>query len=300
MAERPWEADRPLDLDRARAALRDQLPDLASEGLRHLGSGWEFDVYATSDGWAVRFPRRTEVVPLLKRDEAVLALVAPIVAPVLVPRIERWGAPGAHFPYPFAAHRLLPGVRADDARAPANEGFATALGALLGRLHATEPSSARAVGITVDGDDADEWLEETRAEAPAIRASGPVVERALDWLDAVDRPPPPYDGPLRVVHNDLGPDHWLVDPESGELVGLLDWTDIALGDPVLDFMGLWAWRGPVFVRRVLDAYPLAVDPRFVERVRFAVRVRTLHWLRSAEVEGVDVEKHVRWVENAFR
>lgn len=29
-------------------------------GWQHLGSGWEFDVYVTPDGWAFRFPRRAE------------------------------------------------------------------------------------------------------------------------------------------------------------------------------------------------------------------------------------------------
>ena len=124
------------------------------------------------------------------------------------------------------------------------------------------------------------------------------MDEALTWLDAGPVLPPPYAGEPRLVHNDLCPDHILVD-EAGDLAGLIDWTDATLGDPVLDFIGLFAWRGRAFVEKVLEGYGAAVDEGFHRRLRFSVRVRTLHWLHTAVREGSDVEKHRRWVANAF-
>ena len=86
---------------------------------------------------------------------------------------------------------------------------------------------------------------------------------------------------------------------GGRLTGLLDWTDAALGDPAFDLIVLLAWRGWGFVERVLDAYRLPVDPGFRRRVAFFARVSAVEWLWEARERDGDIEKHVRWMSNAF-
>ena len=41
----PWEPDRPLTIDDAAAAIRAAFPAIESERLKHLGSGWEFEMH---------------------------------------------------------------------------------------------------------------------------------------------------------------------------------------------------------------------------------------------------------------
>jgi aminoglycoside phosphotransferase (APT) family kinase protein len=48
-----------------------------------------------------------------------------------------------------------------------------------------------------------------------------------------------------LVHNDLAAEHVLGDPESGMPTGVIDWSDMALGAPVVDFAGLFHWSGSV-------------------------------------------------------
>ena len=43
----PWEVDRPLSLEAARAAIAASFPGIDVRGLVHLGSGWEFDAFLT-------------------------------------------------------------------------------------------------------------------------------------------------------------------------------------------------------------------------------------------------------------
>ena len=40
-----------------------------------------------------------------------------------------------------------------------------------------------------------------------------------------------------LTHGDIGPEHVLVSP-SGDLVGVLDWEELSVGDPVADFAWL--------------------------------------------------------------
>ena len=41
---------------------------------------------------------------------------------------------------------------------------------------------------------------------------------------------------------DLVRDHLLVDEHTGHLTGIIDFSDVALGDPAQDFLGFWGLR----------------------------------------------------------
>jgi aminoglycoside 2''-phosphotransferase len=45
------------------------------------------------------------------------------------------------------------------------------------------------------------------------------------------------------VHNDLGPEHILVDPETAQPVAMIDFEEAWVGDPAIDFVPLWAQAG---------------------------------------------------------
>ena len=51
--------------------------------------------------------------------------------------------------------------------------------------------------------------------------------------------------PVCLIHNDLGPEHILVDHRTRTPVGIIDFDDTAIGDPVVDL---------VWLRRVLGAH----------------------------------------------
>jgi aminoglycoside phosphotransferase (APT) family kinase protein len=300
LSDRPWEPDRLLSIDDVRASIQAQFPEVDTTTIRPLGSGWEFDVYLTTDGWVFRFPRREEYSSAFRREGSVLELVAPVLAPwVDVPRVELWGRPGAWFPYPFAGHRLVRGVPVDDPDVPESPLLAARIGSVLGRLHGIPADNAVAAGFVPEDDASEEWLEEALGDSIHLRGISTEVNDALDWLHGVAELPRAYAGPPRAIHNDLCPDHLIVDAGSGDLVGLIDWTDAALADPVLDFVVLVAWRGWPFLREVLQAYPPATDPEFWARLEFQARVRSLHWLASSLEQGTDSAKHIRWVSNAF-
>ena len=106
-ASLPWEADRPLMIDAAAAAIRASFPTISSEGLKHLGSGWEFDAFVTTDGWVFRFPRRADCANRFDSERRVHDLVSTVLpTTVAVPRVELVGQPSPGFPYRFAGHRF--------------------------------------------------------------------------------------------------------------------------------------------------------------------------------------------------
>ena len=297
--DRPWKADRVLSEDGIRAAIASQFPGVDLGRLEHIGSGFEYDAYRTADDRVFRFPRRVEHAGTFRWESGVHGLVADRLRPVAVPRVELWGRPGPYFPYAFTGHRLVPGRPADDPGIPESADLAAELGEALSRIHSVPAAEARNRGVMPAADGPAEWLAEVRENAPTLRGLDTAVDAALEWIERRAEVPPDRDGPPRLLHNDLCPDHILVDPDSGRLTGILDWTDAALGDPAFDFIVLVAWRGWRFFERVRKVYTPELDPDFDRRVAFLARVSSIDWLWEAREREADANKHIRWVANAF-
>jgi aminoglycoside phosphotransferase (APT) family kinase protein len=302
MSRPPWEADRPLTPEMARAAIDQRFPMIDTRNLELLGAGWEFDAYA-ADGWVFRFPRRAESATVFDRERGVHELAASALSRrVLVPKVELVGESTAEFPYPFAGHRLIRGVTADALGSALLPTFARDIGAALGAMHAIPLSDARRAGVVESEPDdlgRQTWLAEGLRAAEQARGSDPVVDRALDWGSAFAWPSTLFDAPLRFIHQDLGTDHVIVDPSTGHLVGIIDWTDAIIGDAARDFVFLVAWQGWAFAEEVLRSYPHTVDDGFRHRLDLMAKVLTIVWLGIAQTQGADVSKPIDWVHNTF-
>ncbi len=298
----------PLSRDTATAAIQACFPGVRTDGLTHLGSGWDFDAFLTTDGWVFRFPRRAECATTLDTERRLQDVVAAVLPrSVSMPKAELAGQPSSAFPFPFAGHRFIHGVAADVVAPSFLPVTARAIGNALGAIHGVPEADARAVGLLemgVDDPSRQGWLDQRLTSAATIRGIDQVVHRAVDWTQVnAQSPPPAFPGPARLVHDDLSPEHLLVDLDTGDLVGILDWSDAALGDPARDFAPLVAWHGWPFADDVLRHYPHAIDPGFRERLRFTARVLSVVWLAEAREwtphAADDIARHVRWVHNVF-
>jgi aminoglycoside phosphotransferase (APT) family kinase protein len=262
MPERPG-TDCDLSEEIVRRTLQEQFPDLDPETVDHVGAGWSSDVYLVNGGLVVRFPRNAELAGWMEQDEAILGLVhSAIDSAVRVPKIILKGRGSVHFPHPFLGYELIPGIGADDPRTPDSEELVPDLAKALSHIHSIPVSSARKIGLVRHEDD-------------------------------------PFTGRPCFLHGDFMPDNIIVDPETGRLVGIIDWGNAAIGDPALDFIWFVLWRGWDFARSVLDAYELPVDDGMVERVGFHARIRAVEWLADTVRRGGNPENHLSWVRNAF-
>lgn len=262
MPERPV-SDRDLDADIVRAALLEELPHLDARTVEPLGSGWASDIYLVDEDLVVRFPRNTELARWLERDEAILGLVhSRLAESFAVPEVVFRGKGGRHVPHGFLVCSLVPGIGADDPRAPESDHLAADLGWALTRIHSVPVEAAAAIG--------------------------------LDHPHHDDHP-----GPPRFLHGDFSPDNVMVDPRTGRLTGVIDWGNAAIGDPAVDFVGLVLWRGWGFAESVVDAYRGTVEEGFLDRVRYHAQIRALEWLTDTIKRRGDPALHLRWVRNAF-
>jgi aminoglycoside phosphotransferase (APT) family kinase protein len=141
------------------------------------------------------------------------------------------------------------------------------LGRLLGRLAAIPMLRA---GVFVDGDlrvdafapgddDLTAWIDQHELHLTPGETAGldQVAAGAQSLLDGVRR--------SSLVHGDLVPENLLVDPESLEVTGLVDWEVAYAGSPYTDLGRLARWADPVLAEATVAAYAegLGEDPQRV-------------------------------------
>jgi aminoglycoside phosphotransferase (APT) family kinase protein len=202
-----------------------------AQSVRPLGSGLDHAAFEVDGDLVVRLSSQADPAARgreVRREAELLRRVAalsplPVPVPLLVDPDGGW-----------LAYRKLPGeplLGVPDPAAHATT-VGAALGALLAVLHAQPPEDW--AGLADDDDTPPAaWLGEAREAYAELTGTVPAERRAAveDFLHA----PPPPAAPHRVLsHNDLGVEHVLVDPATGRVTGIIDWTDTAVVDPARD------------------------------------------------------------------
>lgn len=230
----------------ATRAIQSQIPDIAAIGVEAIGSGWENDAFVVYDRWIFRFPRRREVAEQLDKERGLAPIVARALSDVGIagPAMSIPGEPCDDFAYRFTGDPRLPGTPAD--QLPKGQidttAIAETLGVALVRLHSIPVSEVANLGldmVDVGADGPEPCLQEAQliADDLSSRETSEVAE-CVAWLANSPIVPRHYSGELRLLHNDLSPDHVPLDSETQRVVGLLDFGDAAFGNPALDIVVL--------------------------------------------------------------
>lgn len=297
-----------LDVSVVSELVAAQFPDLAGCAIGRLGAGWDHELF-TAGEWIVRFPKRAARVPWLLREIQITTVVAETVG-TRVPRFERVGSPSSRYPYPFVAYRRLEGVAADQAFRPrpgaTTDGgdlaeLAEDIGRVLSQLHRIDPGRIPPAPARWEAESWGRLRADLVSVAAIVRPLLPpgLLSVAEPYL-AGRVPEPARDGPRRLIHNDICPDHLLVDERTGRLAGLIDFTDAMVGEVVLDFVGLIGIGGYPFIEDAAARYGLPLGSGFTAKLVWLCRTLALTWLADAAIDNpAGLGKHLAWVARAF-
>jgi aminoglycoside 2''-phosphotransferase len=249
-----------------REAINLAFPTLIIGRIDRLGEGWDSDVWEVNQTLVFRFPKRDDVVPWLQREIALLPELAPRL-PLPIPRFTYvWPGKG-RWPRPFVGYAKLEGVPfPDPPELPAGwKQMAAQLGAFVSALHAFPVERAAELEVPVHTPRA--WLRAHQMLAQQIESYvypllTALERRMLDtffqrFLDALGRA---RFAPT-LTHGDLNDDHVLVDAAGRSVTGVIDWGDMRVADPAIDFAG---FPRP-FAELMEAAYSGHQDPGFAER-----------------------------------
>jgi aminoglycoside 2''-phosphotransferase len=198
---------------------------------------------------------------------------------------------------PFTVHvgvtgELLTRERWTGLPTAAREKAATDLATFLRALHAIPVAIGLECGLArLDG------LEVARRlrEAAAVTLYPLLDHESQNGLDATlarwSSPPQRVSAPV-LLHCDIGPGHLLCDPVTGGLTGVIDFGDIAVGDPGRDFIFIYEDYGPAILAEVLSRYGGENAPSLRSEIRKWYLLEAISWTLEmcAAKRGTDVEQ----------
>ena len=275
------------DLIQAAREIELALPEVRVDRIEFLGAGMDSDAFLVNDGWVFRFPKRAEVGEALRREIAVLPLLAARV-PVAVPRFEYVGAQSNGLP--FVGYRAIQG---EPLEAELFEGLSavdreralTTLAGFLQGVHRFPVGQADAMGVGRLSTRA--WVSEAwdgAAQAlPLLNAATAASLRRM--VEAFLTDEGNFEGAPTLLYADFAPEHILFDLETGRITGIIDWGDLAIGDPDFDLLYLRQDYGEPFVRELLRHYPHAEPERLLRKLRVFDACDHLNSIVGAVAEG---------------
>lgn len=257
-----------------KAALAEKFPALQVNSIEYLSEGWESVVYLVNGTYVFRFPKREITGNCLKLEINLLPKLLGRLN-TAIPNFEHVSTePGAHFPYPFVGYKMLPGEPLRNLASNEDAGWWQApVLDFLNRLHSFRLEEARELGAGYTN-----WIAKNSGEnapAPASWWQGLtdfceyIRQKAFPLLTnqtkiIIGRQFESFLGDERnfeyepvLIHGDFSKQHILVDIAQQKVSGIIDFGDMAIGDPALD---VWP--------TLLPGYKGNIGPNYEKRRKF--------------------------------
>jgi aminoglycoside phosphotransferase (APT) family kinase protein len=258
------------------ALVESQFPELTPVRARRLGEGCDSVAFEVNERWVFRFPKTDDTARGHEIERVMLPLLSERLA-LAIPQVRFRGVPSSMFSRGFMGYLKLPGdpiICLDEAHVPL-DALVKPVAQFLADLHAFPVNDAMRCGVPTQAltDLIDEIRMDALDDLPRIPAIAPDAP-ADGWRRFIDagvscgsthRPV--------LIHNDFAAEHILFDVQTQQVTGVIDWSDMAIGDPIADFAGLFHWGGEPFARAVVDLYTGDVDPHGLHCARYMAACR---------------------------
>ena len=271
-----YEETNPPDIDESivQTTIRSIFPQIEHPRIQFLYHG-TYNVYLVEEQYIFRFPsiyhppkRRREYV---RREIKLLKLLkSHLSTPIPEPEFVDFT-----IDTPFMGYRMIPGERFSKLYLNASpeqlRGLGEQIGHSVGEFHSIKES--------VLNSEAGSFTPETyRSEQSAIfdRVQNEVYPQLStnqrEWTESIFNdflePDENFEFEPLITHCDLYTTNILVDPATLSLTGIIDFENIDLCDPALDFIFLR--EGVDLLKSLLRAYPHTIDPKLGDRVTYII------------------------------
>jgi len=271
------------------ALIAARCPGWVVESIVPLGAGDSCDAYLVNGEWVVRVAKHAEAAAGLRREACLLPRIETrFDLRIPIPRLI-----GDDESPTLVAHPLLPGPALTTGRyarlpRPARDRCAQQVADFLRQMHATDLTLVRQCGVPDTDHRARFGGLLTRARqqptgvlaAPLRAFAESAITRYLNSAASADYAPV-------ALHGDLSNDHILYDESTGRVTGIIDFGDLAVGDPAWDFVYLFEEHGVDFVNRCVRAYVTSGRPALLERMYRLFVLDTIEWALECAEEQSD-------------
>ena len=216
----------------AQRLLRTASPDYAEVELAPVSASTSNYVYLSSDGSIVRFPHNDWVSEGFHRERNLLGRLNGQLG-VAIPRIDHFNESPVFMTYKAIEGMVASRDVVSTLTLTRRARFGATLGAFMARLH----GESLAQFDFLPRDYGDELLRQLNGNFDAVAARDPdgrvgvLLRETLDAWEAVRN----GNDVQVLLHQDLHGQNLICNPDTGDLVGVLDFTLAWIGDPLWDF-----------------------------------------------------------------
>jgi aminoglycoside 2''-phosphotransferase len=251
-----------------------------------IDEGWSSFVVDINGEYIFRFPRREEIRQAQTKEIRLLPELGKVLS-VSIPVFE-YLINLESLPECMVGYRKIIGVPLSRNITMMPE-IPRQVGMFLTELHLFPIENARQLGVP--GAASSDWIEKYASYYtwvkenvfpllgnPARNRWAHIWEYFLIDLDTIQFQPV-------LIHGDLAGEHILCDPDLKTLCGIIDWEDTCIGDPALDFVGLFWVGGHDFVEKVLQNYKIELGDKFWSRLDFYAKIAPFYEIQYGLYPG---------------
>jgi len=251
------------------------------ESYKIIQGGWSNIVIEVNDGWIFRFAR--EKNPQVAVEYDFLSQFGKY-SPISIPSLKRRGEDYIVYKK-IVGERFAPDKFELFSNAQKNQ-LIIDLGKFLTELHNFQFSHQYLFEFPHGGNDfwEDLWpVVKNRLSDKAKYHAENYFNCTPEKINRI-----PFD--TTVTHADLGTNNILVDFKRKQLGGIIDFSDLCIGDPAVDFAGFYRHFGRQFVENLLRYYGRPVEDNFWTRIDYESKRKLFYVVYYALNHGF--ESHI--------
>lgn len=277
-----------MDSKLCKKIIEKNFPQIQVDSIAQAIGGWASDVLEVNGELIFRLPVRPERERTTQKEINLLPELAEVL-PVQIPNFEFIGE---HNNKVFVGYRKIPGVPLASCDYGRGD-LADQLAKIITEIHRFP--AHRATRLKVPKPD---WRREYVEFYRRVRSKAfPLMNEALQeravstWEEFLENDDNFRFDPV-FIHRDLsGDQHILCDPKRTKITGIIDWEDASIGDPAIDFTGIYWDCGEEFTKRVLARYGEKVDGTFWERALFYYKIGAFHEIEYGQL--INDDTHIK-------
>lgn len=285
-------------LEQLTGKIRQEFPDLSFSEAQLVEEGLDNWVVILDDKWVFRFVRSEEYIKPFSREAWLLEEIRNKL-PIEVPEYEYVSKEKD-----FGGYKMLKGdelsTEALKSLPEETKGkIAQELGEFLSALHSLPQEPAAKDHDWRSPNYFSERYYQRRHAVFADNAPPGLLEKLDKFFEEFVKIKYPQE---KVVHTELWTRHILLSEGKTNISGIIDFGEMAVGDPACDFAGLWAY-GEDFLKKVMEHYNQEKDDGFVERSRYYyVRYlidrlyRKYDWRQDPKELELNLEKYLSQIQ----
>jgi len=271
------------------AIIRRNFPDINIQSIQVLGEGRMSIAFLVNEQWVFRFPKNKEAGKDLEKEIKMMPKLAEQIT-IAIPRFQYVGKQDNGLP--FVGYKMLPGELLGEEEFPSlpiteQRLIASQIAKFMKELGAFPVDNARQLGVPeVDLCKKFTNLFEQVKEIvfpfiePDIRKY--VTSRFQMYFNRLDN----FNYSPALIHADLSPDHYVIDPKERNLTGIIDFGDLQITDPDYEYTYIFEDCGEDIACYVMQLRGVDDIERKLKKVSFFVTASHL----ATVLEGIEREE----------